>query len=226
MEYRKPTRHRMTRRCAEHDYSAPGLYHITIHVAEELGMPLGQVVGNPTALDGTEEAPHVLLSDTGEMVEQELTHAIESHYKMIEVQDHIVMPEHIHAILEVHDPIIAPSGKPATLGQVIAGFKKGCNKRYWEIISQEGEALRENRSGTNQDRQPAPITATSDPAGAAMGAAESETAGADRLLLITPWQYHYSPADTPITRPACKAMNCLAQALCRTKDSWWKTLKP
>lgn len=402
MEYRKPTHHRMTRRCAAHDYSAPGIYHITIHVAEGCGMPFGQVVGNPSAPDGSPDAPHVALSPIGQMVEHELTHSIPQYYKMIEVQDHIVMPEHIHTIIEVHDPIITQSGKPSTLGQVIAGFKKGCNRRYWEIIGQGNEALRENRNGTNQDR-PSPFKVPSSAAtgrqplfapgycdvmplhsgqlatqrayikdnprsrllrtsnrawlmphrggidtaltpaalrgylqrechptqatpealagiearlliadsptqrlidcdtfgnralltehrclpvvchhkdaprfaeqkarcleAAAAGAvlisariAKGEQAIIDalvhdgfpvvlildngfpdryhpsadrlalctagRLLLITPWQYHYRPNDEPITRPACKAMNCLAQALCRTKDSWWKTLKP
>jgi hypothetical protein len=45
---------------------------------------------------------------------------------------------------------------------------------------------------------------------------------AGRLLLITPWQYHYRPNKEPITVPACKTMNCVAQALCRTRDTWWK----
>ena len=44
MEKRKTTQHRMTRRAAAHDYSAPGLYHITLHVAEALGQPLGHRV--------------------------------------------------------------------------------------------------------------------------------------------------------------------------------------
>ena len=43
------------------------------------------------------------------------------------------MPEHLHFILEVQDRIVSQNGKVQSLGQVIAGFKKGCNKRYWEI---------------------------------------------------------------------------------------------
>lgn len=45
---------------------------------------------------------------------------------------------------------------------------------------------------------------------------------ANRLLLLTPWVYCYSPANEDITVAWCKAMNCFAQALCRTKDDWWK----
>lgn len=31
------TQHHMTRRAAAHDYSRPGIYHITMHVTEEAG---------------------------------------------------------------------------------------------------------------------------------------------------------------------------------------------
>ncbi|UKK47956.1 hypothetical protein L6475_12185 [Prevotella sp. E9-3] len=45
---------------------------------------------------------------------------------------------------------------------------------------------------------------------------------AGRLLILTPWQYHYRPKAEAITVAQCKTMNCVAQALCRKKDSWWK----
>ncbi|MBR1800809.1 MAG: hypothetical protein IJ767_04855, partial [Bacteroidaceae bacterium] len=45
---------------------------------------------------------------------------------------------------------------------------------------------------------------------------------AGRLLLVTPWRFLFRRKDDPIHVPFCKAMNCIAQALCRTKDSWWK----
>ena len=45
---------------------------------------------------------------------------------------------------------------------------------------------------------------------------------ANRLLLVTPWAYQYHPANEEITVVQCKAMNCIAQAICQTKDDWWK----
>ena len=45
---------------------------------------------------------------------------------------------------------------------------------------------------------------------------------ANRLLLVTPWAYQYHPANEEITVAQCKAMNCIAQAICHTKDDWWK----
>ena len=47
-----------------------------------------------------------------------------------------------------------------------------------------------------------------------------------KLLLVTPWQYHYRRKDDPITVLYCKTMNCVAQAVCRMKDSWWKEPLP
>ena len=42
------------------------------------------------------------------------------------------------------------------------------------------------------------------------------------LLLITPWTYQYRSHEESISVPFCKTMNCVAQAICKTKDSWWK----
>ena len=60
MEKRNPIQHRMTRRAAAHDYTRPGLYHITLHVADGLGQPLGAVVGSLSAPDGSADAPQAV----------------------------------------------------------------------------------------------------------------------------------------------------------------------
>ena len=125
--------HRMGKRCQKKDYRLPGAYHITINVAERQWHPLGQVVGNLDQPDGDANAPRVELTSIGKMVEEELTKSITTHYPMIEVQDYVVMPEHLHFILVVHNSIISRNGRETHLGQVIAGFKKGCNRRYWEM---------------------------------------------------------------------------------------------
>lgn len=125
--------HRMGKRCQKKDYRLPGAYHITINVAERQWHPLGRVAGNLDKPDGDANAPRVELTAIGKMVEEELTKSITTHYPMIEVQDYVVMPEHLHFILVVHNSIISRNGRETHLGQVIAGFKKGCNRRYWEM---------------------------------------------------------------------------------------------
>lgn len=130
MTERKPIQHNMMRRSAAHDYSRPGIYHITIHVAEGMGQPLGTIVGS------TEDDAHVVLSAAGSSVEHELLTAITAHYPMVTVDAYAVMPEHLHFILIVHQDIVSKSGRSTHLGQVIAGFKKGCNRAYWAATGQ------------------------------------------------------------------------------------------
>ena len=141
-------RHRMDRRSNIHHYCWPGMYHVTIKVNNVLHQPLGTMAGDVSKPDGHPDAPHVKLSAIGSMVEQELTTSITTHYSMIEVQDHVVMPDHLHVIFVVHRDIVSSSGRLTHLGQVIAGFKKGCNRRFWEITGQMGEPFvtRSNQS--------------------------------------------------------------------------------
>lgn len=83
------------------------------------------------------------------MVEQELLNSIREHYPMIEVQDYVVMPEHMHFIIEVHSPIVSKNGRKQHLGQVMAGFKKGCNHRYWALTGQEPASGRGKPAGAD-----------------------------------------------------------------------------
>ena len=55
---------------------------------------------------------------------------------MITVDTFVVMPEHLHALLIVQAPIVSKNGRSTHLGQVIAGFKKGCNRRFWAMTGQ------------------------------------------------------------------------------------------
>lgn len=43
-----------------------------------------------------------------------------------------------------------------------------------------------------------------------------------RLLIVSPWHYTYRRSDQGISEAECKAMNCVAQALCRLSDDWWE----
>ena len=143
MEKSTTTIHSMTRRAAAHDYTRSGIYHITMHVAESLGQPLGTVAGSLEAPDGSADAPHTALSTVGQMVEHELLTAIHSHYPMVAIQDYVIMPEHLHFLMVVTDRLVSKNGTLQTLGHVLSGFKKGCNKRYWEMTgdSSDGQTV-------------------------------------------------------------------------------------
>ena len=135
MTIRKPTQHNMMRRSGTHDYSRPGIYHITLHVEEGRGHLLGEVIGNTVDVAG------VALTSVGAAVEHELLTAITAHYPMITVDAYVIMPEHLHFILMVRDPIVNSRGRSAHLGQVIAGFKIGCNRAFWAITGQNAPAV-------------------------------------------------------------------------------------
>ena len=150
MEKLHPTRHNMQRRMATHNYALPGTYHITLHVADGMGLPLGQIQGSLEQPDESPNAPHVAMTPVGNMVREELLTSITMHYAMIRVDTFVIMPEHLHVLLQVTAPIVSSIGRPTHLGQVIAGFKKGCNRRYWAMTGQDaaaGAAQAVNSSG-------------------------------------------------------------------------------
>ena len=140
----------MTRRSAAHDYTHSGIYHITIHVADGLGQPLGAVVGRLSAPDGSADAPRVALTAAGQMVEHELLTAIHSRYPMVTIQDYVIMPDHLHFLLVVQDLILSQNGKHMPLGQVIAGFKKGCNRKYWEMLDAASGITQAQKEGQRE----------------------------------------------------------------------------
>lgn len=132
-QVRKPTVHSMKRRSSAHDYSRSGFYHITISVPSVLHQPFGRIVGQLNKPDGDSDAPHVELTPIGKMVEEELKVSIHHYYPMLEVLDYVVMPEHLHFLLMAKGDVVSQSGKATHLGHVIAGFKYGCNKRFWAM---------------------------------------------------------------------------------------------
>ena len=74
------------------------------------------------------------------------------------------MHEHLHFILVVHNSIISDLGRQTHLGQVIAGFKKGCNRRYWDMIGLRGKpagADTSSRSALPPQDSPSPRPAVS-----------------------------------------------------------------
>ena len=136
MNEQRPTSHNMQHRMATHNYALPGIYHITIHVAEGMGQPLGQIQGSLELPDDSQGSPHVAMTPVGQMVREELLTSITGHYRMITVDTFVIMPEHLHVLLHVTAPIVSSNGRSTHLGQVIAGFKKGCNRRYWSMTGQ------------------------------------------------------------------------------------------
>ena len=139
MERNKADKH-MGWRGSRKNYCWPGIYHITINVMNRSQQPLGYIAGDVSKPDGDPLAPSVHLSEIGKMVEKELLNSIPTHYPMIEIQDYVVMPDHLHFMVVVKRNIVSSSGRETHLGQVIAGFKKGCNRHYWALTGQDAKS--------------------------------------------------------------------------------------
>ena len=174
-DFRKPTEHNMKRRSHTHDYCRSGYYHITISTAQALHQPLGKIAGRLDRPDGDSDGPHVELSPLGQMVEQELRVSIQHYYPMLEVMEYVVMPEHLHFLLVAHRDIMSKNGKPTHLGHVIAGFKYGCNKRYWAMTGRAATAVTPATESPGTRRE-----GSGEQAGGQSGTPEPESPGTRR----------------------------------------------
>lgn len=111
----------MKRRMAGHNYHGRGIYMITLCVEKRIPR-LGALRGP----DSCHSQPWVSLSSLGKHVEAEWL-GIPRYYPQIKVLALTVMPDHLHGILFVMEPL------PVHLGKVINGFKAGCNRAAREM---------------------------------------------------------------------------------------------
>ena len=125
-------------RLKNYDYSAPGAYFITICTRDKRCI-LSEIIkshgGNVG--DGALAVPHVLLSETGAVVD-EVIRSMEDHYPYISVDSYVIMPNHIHLIVRITEA--GPSGAMAPTRAVIPSFVstlKGltvrrCGEKLWQ----------------------------------------------------------------------------------------------
>ena len=125
-EARRETVHRMTRRCDGWDYRQRAIYQVTLVQADRARPLLGRLV-----IDDPKAPPEAV---TARVEPSELGAAILAHWKRLgdftpEIKPLFcqLMPDHLHAILEVTRPMAKP------LGNAIGGFKTGCEKIYREL---------------------------------------------------------------------------------------------
>lgn len=122
------TKHNQHRRSYWHDYYQKGLYMITMVIDGRKPL-FGTIVGHASGLRGTNNAPHIMLSDLGQRVLEDEVPKIHRIYPEVEVWRVAMMPDHIHLLLWVSQTL--PKGKH--LGMVIRGFKTGCSRAWWQL---------------------------------------------------------------------------------------------
>ena len=152
----RETIHNQHRRSLWHDYCEKGLYMVTM-VIEGRKRLFGALVGHAAGRPGTDEAPHIALSELGRRVLEHEVPKISRYYPMVEVWRVAMMPDHIHLLLYVREPL--PEGK--YLGQVVRGFKTGCSRAWWQW--QDEMALGGKAPSTTAPKSGAPSTTAAVP---------------------------------------------------------------
>lgn len=119
-------------RLKEYDYSQPGEYFVTICMNDYKCM-LGTIIND-----------EIQLNDLGNIVE-ECWNGIPKHFENIELDEYIIMPNHIHGIITICEcdnccrgEITSPLHKP-TLGEIIAYFKYQSTKLINKIQGTSGK---------------------------------------------------------------------------------------
>ncbi len=134
-------RHSQHRRAQWGDYNGIGLYMVTLCV-EGRSAVFGRLEGDIRATRGTKAFPHLIPTELGRVVLEEEIPKIHGIFPQVEVWQVALMPDHIHLLLYIREPL--PPKK--RLGNVVGGFMGGCSRAWWRRIQPEA-----NASGTTAD---------------------------------------------------------------------------
>jgi len=132
MDYDPEIHHRRSVRMPQYDYSDPGAYFITI-CASRRACTFGEIVNC-----------QVNLSPIGRIVDQ-CWAEIPSHFENAEIDEFVVMPNHIHGILRIvenagtacraptsrHTPVFGQFARPerGSVATIIRSFKSAATRR-------------------------------------------------------------------------------------------------
>ena len=167
-------KHNQHRRAPWADYSGTGLYMVTLCI--EGRQPLfGRLEGDIRAQRGTPAFPHLVPSALGRAILDEELPKIHAVYPMVELWQVALMPDHLHLLLYVRQPL--PPKK--RLGQVVGAFMGGCSRAWWRLSAQTPAATppAADTAGTPV-RTAAPYTAAGAPFAATAGLSAAAVPGA------------------------------------------------
>ena len=119
------------RRCASrpwrsyNDYTAPKIYMVTL-VVEGRRPLFGTLSGDPHIPYATQGGARLSLTALGKTVKR-LWYSIPQYHPQVRVEALQLMPDHLHGILRITE------GGQLHLGDIVRGFKTGCNKAYRQL---------------------------------------------------------------------------------------------
>jgi REP element-mobilizing transposase RayT len=133
MKFNPDVHHRRSIRIKGYDYSQAGAYFVTI-VAWQREMLFGEIVGG-----------EMILNDFGKIV-AEKWQWLETQYEYVELGAWVIMPNHHHGILLIHDgrggSRTAPTPiKHKPLGGLIGAFKTVSTKHINLLRDTEGQVV-------------------------------------------------------------------------------------
>ena len=144
----------MHRRSDSHDYRSRRFYLITMAVSPRWPL-LGTLASSEdtcTADDKVEA--HIELSSLGEAV-LSAWQQIPYVYPQVSIVQHVIMPDHIHGILYVREDTTFH------LGQVIKGFKTGCNKSLRLLVEEARKAQLQSQNNADGAISPSAVPVVS-----------------------------------------------------------------
>ncbi len=133
---------RKSTRLKDFDYSSIGAYFVTICVRDRMHI-LSEIVKtdltatyktNNSAVGEGLAPPEITvkLKPCGEIAKEQLQ-LIETRFQNVTVEDYVIMPDHIHAVIFLHEKAGEASPSP-TLDDVICAFKslasRSCKQKY------------------------------------------------------------------------------------------------
>jgi REP element-mobilizing transposase RayT len=136
MAFNNKIHHRHSIRLPEYDYSQPNAYFITICSFQKECL-FGEIMGG-----------EMRVNEIG-MIAKNTWDRLEDHFALIETDEFVIMPNHIHGIIMIHDPVGAGLSRPDSASRpnrintpVIDGAATGYG---WEC----GEGVEFGEGGTS-----------------------------------------------------------------------------
>ena len=126
-------------RLPEYDYSKPGAYFITICTYKKANL-FGQIMRNQEGRICLQSFPY----KNDKMIEKWIRE-IEHAFPTVGIDTHIIMPDHIHLILQIHDPTnmtpiptVIEWFKTMTTNEYIRSVKEGKYPPFHKSVWQRG----------------------------------------------------------------------------------------
>jgi REP element-mobilizing transposase RayT len=121
MKNKQELQYRRSIRLKDYDYASPGIYFLTISTKDRKEL-FGEIISG-----------QILLNELGSTIEA-VWKAIPERNSVVGIDEFVIMPNHLHGLIEIQDRPLLPDEKKWNLGQIVAYFKYRSTKRYNSLL--------------------------------------------------------------------------------------------